>query len=133
MTTTGHHAVSASIINAPKGATASCSNEYTYAIGSEPVELTLTWGCDMSNVTVKLHDSYSSFPETLYLVRNDIDQNINNWECSTKVWTLPPDKLLSIRLITSFHEYFSDAGSPETYKNTGGDFEIKLEVILPDE
>jgi len=132
MTTTGHHVASGSISNTPISATASSSNAYTYAIGSESVELTLTWGCDMSLVNIQLLDPQTRFPETLYVVRNTIDQNINNWECGTKVWTIPPDKLLYIRLNTSFDEFFSDAGSPETFQNTGGGFEIKLDVILPE-
>ena len=136
MTTVGSHALSATIGNKAPYATARGTNEYTYILSGESVELTLTWGCDMSNITIKLLDPDTRAPETLYQVGNyndgNDDGNVNNWECGSKVWVLPTDKLVYIRLHSQFDEYFSDAGSPETYQNSGGAFEIKLQAILPD-
>jgi hypothetical protein len=131
MTTVGSHALSATIGNKGAYAYANGYNVYTYILAGESVELTLTWGCDMSFVSVKLLDPETRHPETLYRVGNHIDPIRNNWECDAKVWTLPPDKLLQIELRTNFDEYFSDAGSPETFQNNGGAFEIKLQAIPP--
>ena len=131
MTTIGSHALSATIGNKARLAIATGTNEYTYIVAGESVELTLTWGCDMSHVLINLVNPDTRSSEQFYNVRNDIDQNNNNWECGRKVWLLPTDKLVYIRLNSQFDEYFSDAGSPETWKNNGGAFEIKLKAILP--
>jgi hypothetical protein len=96
-----------------------------------PVELTLDWGCSMSQVLVKITDPMGGFPETLLVTRNTLDLSVNNWECETRSWTILPGYLLSIDIDSRFDEYRVD--STETYKDSGGAFEINLQPILPDE
>lgn len=132
MTTTGQQSATASISGAPIYARASNSNEYTYAIGPVPVELTLSWACSMSNVQVYIINPVGGGSETLLLTSNNVNPLFNNWECGTRVWTIPPDNNVEIRIFTTFDEYPEAGESNEIYQNSGGLFEIILQAILPE-
>ncbi len=128
MTTTGIHTATATRTEDARHATGSNTSTYPFATIDVPAELTVTWGCDMSNVSVS-----SITPggfESLLSITNTLYTGQNNWECEPRNWTIGADATVTIKMYTSYQSYNDDNSA--AYLNGGGAYEIKLQAIIPD-
>ena len=129
MTTRGEQTASGSFTGGEfSSAAVSNSSRYTFEIGLAPVELTLSWACDMTGVQVIAIDPDEKY-QSLLAVSNGYNDS-SSWECGTRNWTLAPESNIQISIATAFQDTLNESliGS----QNGGGSFEINLQAILPE-
>lgn len=97
---------------------------YIEAVGV-PLDMTLTWGCDLSKVAVR------GIGETFITTNRDDGFPSNDWQCGMPFhFIIPAGMVAEINFDSSFFVVWKSEFWWEYYKNTGGAFEIKTQAIL---
>lgn len=131
MTTSGHQVATASFSGEKPYAAASSSNIYEFEVKNVPAELTLAWGCDLSNVVVSNIGSPAGY-QSLLQINNSLYPEQNNWECEPRSWMIQPGTRTTIKFFTHFDAYQPHPSLPNAYQNGGGAFEIILQSVPPE-
>ncbi len=104
----------------PPGARSVNLSDYKYHV-TETTDLIVSWGCDMSGVSVDMRNLTTGTNESLLFIVNAI--NFPGWECGSKSWEIPFNHDVTVHFDTVYNNI---SGTSQVHKNNGGEYKIEL-------